>query len=147
MKVCSRCKVEKEAKFFNYDKHHNRIRSVCKECSNERNKEWINNNKEKYYEKKKENYHKNKDKIRWYSVKSKYGITREDYEQMLKNQNGKCAICDTEEAKHWETNNLLIDHCHKSGKVRGLLCNNCNTALGLVDDKIEVLKRMIKYLK
>lgn len=40
-----------------------------------------------------------------------------------------------------------VDHCHTTGKVRGLLCNNCNTALGLVDDKIEVLKRMIKYLK
>lgn len=70
----------------------------------------------------------------------RYGITDEDYGELLKSQDGKCAICGIE-AK------LNIDHCHDNGHVRGLLCNQCNTALGLFKDNINNLLTAIEYLK
>jgi len=64
---------------------------------------------------------------------------------MLEEQEHKCAICSTSDA---DLDKLLsVDHCHTTGKVRGLLCNNCNLALGNFKDKIENLKSAINYLK
>lgn len=78
-----------------------------------------------------------------------HGITIDDYESMLKNQNFKCAICgssgeNTEKYKHRP---LFVDHNHKTGKVRGLLCSNCNFILGHAKDDISILENAIKYLK
>lgn len=73
--------------------------------------------------------------------KSKYGMTISDYDAVLENQNGKCAICEETKDKL-----LNIDHDHTTGKIRGLLCNSCNTALGLFQDKEEVIKRACLYL-
>lgn len=76
-------------------------------------------------------------------LKYKYGISLEDYQKLLDSQNGVCAIC-------WDKNiykkTLVVDHCHTSDKVRGLLCDNCNLALGLTKDNPEILLRAIKYL-
>ena len=58
-----------------------------------------------------------------------YGLSREDYQRMLIAQNGACAICHRKSKRR-----LCVDHCHITGEVRGLLCHNCNTALGLLDD-------------
>jgi hypothetical protein len=74
-----------------------------------------------------------------------YGITVEDFDSMIKNQNGECAICGG--VRVIVQGGLCVDHCHKTNKVRGLLCNHCNTALGKFDDNIELLKNAIKYLK
>lgn len=147
MRTCTKCKIEKEEKCFSIDKYHNRLFSWCKSCRNEKNKKWMHDNKDKIKANKKEKYQENKEKVRWQIVKRKYGISENDYLEMLKQQKNGCAICGTMDAKHWETNNLLIDHCHNTGKVRGLLCNRCNTTLGLVNDDIKILKRMITYLK
>lgn len=65
----------------------------------------------------------------------------EEYEQKLKDQNGKCAIC-KQESEH----RLNIDHSHETGKIRDLLCRNCNYALGHAKDDINILKEMINYL-
>lgn len=73
-------------------------------------------------------------------LKSRYGITPEDYEKMFKKQKGKCAICGIKKDK------LDIDHCHTTKKVRGLLCGSCNRALGLLKDNTEFLNNAIKYL-
>lgn len=73
-------------------------------------------------------------------LKSRYGITLEDYEEMYKKQKGKCAICGIKKDK------LNIDHCHNTRKVRGLLCGSCNRGLGLLKDNIEFLNNAIKYL-
>lgn len=78
------------------------------------------------------------------SYKRNFGITLNDYNIILKNQKGKCAICKQKESNG---KNLSVDHDHKTGKVRGLLCNNCNRSLGLLKDDISVLKNCIKYLK
>ena len=74
------------------------------------------------------------------SYKREYGISIDDFNQMLIKQNKHCKICNQEMIKP------NIDHCHNSGKVRGLLCWNCNIALGYFKDNIENLKSAIKYL-
>ena len=74
----------------------------------------------------------------------KYGITVEEYKNSYKEQNGLCAICgNSPKQKGWR---LSVDHNHNTGKFRGLLCGNCNSALGMVDDNIEILQNMITYL-
>lgn len=72
-------------------------------------------------------------------------MSLEEYEYMFNSQNGKCAICNSFET-HDKHGVLAVDHDHKTGKIRGLLCFKCNTALGSVDDNIEILKNMINYL-
>lgn len=79
-----------------------------------------------------------------------YGITVQDYEQMFEAQSGLCMICNTEgfvmnEKRH--KMKLVVDHCHSTGVVRGLLCHNCNRALGLLHDDISRFERAISYLK
>jgi hypothetical protein len=78
-------------------------------------------------------------------LKLKYNITPEDYNRMLDQQNGCCKICNV----HYLTLNriLAVDHCHTTGRVRSLLCNNCNTGLGLFKDNIELMKKAIDYLQ
>jgi hypothetical protein len=68
---------------------------------------------------------------------------------MLKKQNGVCAICGNKEIRKnnkGEIRALSVDHNHKTGKVRALLCGNCNQTLGIFNENIDVLKKMIKYL-
>ena len=78
-------------------------------------------------------------------LKCKYGISLNDYEQMLEEQNGCCAICKAHYTKFSKL--LAVDHCHKTGKIRGLLCINCNTALGKFKDNPFVLQTAIDYLE
>ena len=73
-----------------------------------------------------------------------YGITIEQHNQMLEQQNGVCAICG---GLNKNGKNLGIDHCHRTNKVRGLLCMKCNLTLGAVDDSIELLANAIRYLE
>lgn len=72
-----------------------------------------------------------------------YGLSIDDFNKMYGNQNGKCCIC----SKFVEGTKINIDHCHKTGKVRGLLCWNCNMAIGYLKDNIDNLKNAIKYLE
>jgi len=75
------------------------------------------------------------------SLKRKYGITHDAYNMLYERQEGKCAICGNPE------NLLHVDHNHTTGKVRGLLCNNCNGGIGFLNDDIKILEQAIKYLK
>jgi len=79
----------------------------------------------------------------------KYGISLKNVKELLHNQKGLCAICQKEGFKMHEGvfMNLNLDHCHESGNVRGLLCHNCNRALGLFKDDINIMKRAIDYLE
>lgn len=72
----------------------------------------------------------------------RYGITVKDYDSMLKSQGGVCAICKRESRKR-----LYVDHCHTTGKVRGILCVSCNFAIGLMDDDISIIEKSIQYLQ
>jgi hypothetical protein len=93
------------------------------------------------------NKHKHVLRKKVYSWNKTYGIniTYEVYLQMLKQQDNKCAICLTSDKDLEKL--LSVDHCHTTGKVRGLLCGNCNLALGNFKDRLENLENAIIYLK
>jgi hypothetical protein len=74
----------------------------------------------------------------------KFGLTLEDYDLMFNNQYGCCAICGRLHSEFKKK--LAVDHCHSTGKVRGILCSNCNSILGHAHDSIEVLQKAIDYL-
>lgn len=86
------------------------------------------------------------DRQRKYQLMDKYGITEDDYNSMLKDQNGKCAICETTTPTgKWKR--FAVDHCHITGIVRGLLCNECNRGMGLLKDNPELLLKAANYLQ
>lgn len=87
-------------------------------------------------------YHAHKDKYRDWFMRRTYGITLATYEELLRQQNGGCAVCHKKPQKR----HLDIDHCHKSGKVRGLLCASCNTALGHLQENATFFKAALVYL-
>lgn len=76
-----------------------------------------------------------------------FGITLEDYNDMLIKQDFKCAICGSKLPKNSKAKHFVVDHDHKTGKVRGLLCQCCNFGLGQFQDNIENLKNAIRYLE
>jgi len=78
-----------------------------------------------------------------YRIARKFGITYQDYMDMLEKQNNKCAICETD----MSIKKLVIDHDHKTGKIRGLLCNPCNTAIGSLGDSLKNINNAAKFLK
>ena len=81
-------------------------------------------------------------------LKRTYNITAHDYNEMFREQKGLCKICNSEGfvmAKHHKMK-LVVDHCHTTGEVRGLLCHNCNRALGLFQDSVPNLQASIAYL-
>lgn len=89
---------------------------------------------------------------RWkHKLKFHYKITPEQYEEMFKNQHGNCGSCDLKETrKHHLTGVILrlaVDHCHKTDKIRGLLCSKCNTNLGHFGDDLNGIMNLVKYLE
>lgn len=99
--------------------------------------EWRKKNREKDRLMKRKFYLENKDRIdlleRDRQYKKKYGISLKDYNNLLKEQNGVCYICNTDKAGP-RTTHFCVDHCHTSGKVRGLLCVKCNASLGWYEE-------------
>lgn len=75
-----------------------------------------------------------------------YGLTEADFDAMMVAQEGRCAICGSTETKAKNKKRLTIDHCHKTGVVRGLVCHNCNVGLGTFGDDISVLRAAVAYL-
>lgn len=79
-------------------------------------------------------------------LKCSYGITPEDYDRMLLEQNNSCAICNTKKPTgKWKV--FAVDHDHNTGKVRGLLCNECNRGIGLLKDSLTILSSACNYLE
>ena len=81
---------------------------------------------------------------REHALKSKYGMTLEDYDQLLEEQGGGCAVCGATKSLGRDT--LNVDHCHTTGKIRGILCSECNMALGLLGDDPERIRKLEEYL-
>lgn len=108
---------------------------------------WKENNPErvKYYRK------NNVDKYKNNQLKCKYKISLDDYNRMFAEQKGLCAICNNSELSiHNNTGKIMrlaVDHDHKTGKVRGLLCGQCNQALGKFKDDSELILKAYNYLK
>lgn len=99
-------------------------------------------------------YQENKERVkevhRRYHYRTKFKLTVEEYETKLAQQNYVCAICKKPEIVYeWRTGNvrkLSIDHCHHTGKIRGLLCTKCNHALGFFNDDPAIFQEAIDYL-
>lgn len=141
MKICSSCREEKHLdKFYKRKSSPDGYAPHCKICDNDRRKEWRKNNPEKQQQSQRNR-----------NLLTRYGITLDDYEELFKKQDCKCGICGTEEnysghtgpRKEWS---FSVDHCHITGRIRGLLCNDCNRALGLFKDNPEILKQAISWL-
>lgn len=123
-KKCPRCKLEKESSAFQRSSQNvDGLSTYCKLCRSEQ--------KKKQY------------KCR---LAGKYGITIQDYNKMLIEQNGRCAICSSEDPKG-RGSNFHIDHNHATHKVRALLCANCNTGIGLFLEDVGIMRRAISYLE
>ena len=116
MKVCSRCKLEKNSKeFYSNPRTSSGLRTECKPCSKEKGT---------------------------IQVIGRYGLSKEEYYSLLENQNGVCAICFKKDKIR-----LAVDHNHNTGKVRGLLCSNCNRGIGLLKDSTAMLLSAAQYLQ
>lgn len=147
-KFCNRCKKFKYKKSFYRDSTKtNGISSRCIICIKEIGKErWAKEGNTPQYKKKKRAYYF-KNKARWQneSLKRLYNLSRKDYLLLLKKQKNKCAICNKKASEF--KRNLAVDHCHKTGKIRGLLCINCNRGLGSFKDNSLFLKQAKNYLE
>lgn len=153
---CSTCKVLKDTDCFSKNKSRaNGLHTQCKECNKaqylknaEGRKETMRNyNKENASLRNSRAKEYQKDgRARWWDIKKKYGISKEQYEQLLQKQNNKCSICGVEHIDS-HRKRLFIDHNHETGKIRGLLCQPCNTGLGHFKDNPVLLKKAVQYLK
>jgi hypothetical protein len=83
-----------------------------------------------------------REKVKWARIKKLYGLNADDVERMKRQQNSQCRIC----CISLTDKNTHIDHCHKNGKVRGLLCSRCNQAIGLLDENVQRLDKVKSYL-
>jgi len=128
MKKCSRCQIEKELTEFSKDKRlASGIGAQCKQCVNERHGIWYEANKDLAFTLTKDWQKRNPDKVKYYSRTRdlrRYGLERSDFENMLDLQEGKCNVCLKE-----FLSTPCVEHCHKTKKVRGLVCKHCNTSL------------------
>lgn len=113
--------------------------SVCKECQEKTNAKWRTKNPLYSVKRAASGYWRGP--YRWIRIKERYGLTKKEYEKMLENQGGVCALCGgVNGGKH-----LVVDHDHTTEVVRGLLCGGCNQALGFFEKKGWV-KRATAYL-
>lgn len=132
MRICNACEEEKPLELFYRDKRDSEGRQRrCKSCQSERARVYYERNKEDY----KRRYERDAERQRMLAAIRRYGITEEQYYNLP----NECEVCGSDK-------NLAIDHCHKTGKVRGRLCNNCNTALGLLKDNVEVIESLKRYI-
>ena len=153
MKNCTKCLSYKPLEEFYKSKYtKDGAHSRCKVCSNKASVDWYKQNSDVERLKKQSWRKRNPSKVKSQNRRDalrQYGLSLNDWEQIFNKQNGLCAICDLPETS---TNRgvlmrLSVDHCHSTGKVRGLLCSKCNKAIGLFGDRPDVLRNAAKYLE
>jgi hypothetical protein len=149
MKRCPKCGEEKAAECFSRDTtRRDGLQRQCKPCLRVNAAAWRGANRERGA-KYQAAYHaanrgrRNEEKVSQ-RLRRLFGITLADKAALLASQGGVCAICKT--AK-WSKHGPHVDHCHKTGKVRGILCHNCNVALGMMGDNQRRLRAAIRYLE
>jgi hypothetical protein len=134
LKQCVVCKETKTENLFYKDKR--RSMGLAREC--------------KVCKKKEEHLSRKNDPERWYKkrhrslLSEKYGITIHDYNRMFDKQNGCCLICQRHQTILKKR--LFVDHDHQSNEIRGLLCQRCNFAIGLLDESMEIFMRALDYI-
>ncbi|GAC1501546.1 MAG: hypothetical protein NVS1B10_05800 [Candidatus Saccharimonadales bacterium] len=150
VKTCCDCKQEKSVEEFH--KRTGRLdgrHSHCTECAAQRFQERYAENKEQIKEFARKRNKANPEKVRDAWLRSAYGITAEDYQNMLMSQGGTCGICGGNETsfnKLGLRKPLAVDHCHTTNIVRGLLCTRCNMAIGLMHDNPDIAEAALLYL-
>jgi hypothetical protein len=110
---------------------------LCRVCDRLKNKDYYKRNPERAAEYRRAA--REDGRSRSYHL-SRYGMTVKDYDDLYDQQGGLCKLCLCK-------SKLVVDHCHLTGRVRGLLCTKCNTGLGKFNDDIDMLKKAINYLK
>jgi len=150
MKKCTKCKKIKSLDYFPLWKYSkDGFNQRCKDCHNKYRVQWAKNNpikKKQSSEKWLLNNLDYRQKVTLKSLlKNKYNMTLDDFDLLNKNQKGRCYICGKNKNNE-RFKRLSVDHCHRTGKIRGLLCNNCNSILGLANDNIDILTNCIGYL-
>lgn len=164
MKLCPRCKnVLSKRQFFSENTSKDGVSFACRRCESKRKKEarlnnpelvekhrangrrWYKNNKEHKNAQNKAWKENNPNKFREGNLKSRFGITIQDFNNQLVVQKNRCAVCGihADELTYY----LSVDHCHKTGALRGLLCKKCNLGLGHFNDDIKILKAAVFYLE
>jgi hypothetical protein len=160
MKTCKTCKEFKSLDSFRIASDNRDGRQgECKECKKKKKAEWHAQNPGLWAAQSKAQRLKdvakanaatkkwrdaNPDKVKALFIGKRYGLTLERWNEMFAYQEGKCAICGTHQDQL--KLELAVDHCHKTGKVRGLLCVRCNRAIGLMEDNPELLHSAIVHL-
>lgn len=144
-KVCVNCDLEKpEADFPTDPQRPARLYSYCKRCKAERMRAANKRYRERHP-------HRARRRDRAWHLAKRYGITVAAYEELLRSQGGCCAICGTLEPVPVRGVSsgfsLAVDHDHKTGAIRGLLCSPCNLGIGSLADDPERLRRAVRYLE
>lgn len=130
-KQCRKCTEIKALTCFSKSTtHKDGYYASCKKCRSISSSKWNKANRERT----------TNNSLLW-----KYGINLDQYQLMLTQQEGKCFCCKKDQSQL--TQALSVDHCHTTGKVRGLLCQECNKAIGLIKDNVETAERITQYLK
>ncbi len=150
-RLCCRCKRVKPLKEYNTDRGTgglNGLHRACRECQREKGRIYYGKNRERIKAQTRKRH--DKDRLRPQYVRRErsqryrrnYGITVKQYDQMVEDQNGTCAICGFSEFNK----RLAVDHDHITGQIRGLLCAGCNTRLGILEND-EFCTKAKKYLR
>ncbi len=144
-RVCSDCHQELPCSaFYPRFERSGHVRSYCKPCANIRARDYRRTNPDSGRRAAKKWYQNGgSNKIRENRLLKKYGISLRQFEEIEKAQNGKCAICGMVPT----STRLHVDHCHKTGKVRGLLCVVCNRGIGQFSESVELLHSAARYLE
>ena len=146
IKICNKCKEEKPlSEFYKMKTGKFGVKGRCKICEKEIDRIWRKNNIERERERSKKYNKSNPDKVKNNQLKRNYNITLKEYNEMFEHQEGKCFICNIHQSEFKKL--LSVDHNHETGKVRGLLCDGCNSILGRANDNITILENAIKYIK
>lgn len=142
---CPRCKQILPLSDFHPSRAENRGSRYCRSCSREYSRNLYQRDKLKGQVTRRASYQRNK----MQTIARRHGLTREQYQRMIQLQRDKCAICGKPESHKYKGKVvwLAVDHNHKTGKVRQLLCRSCNLMLGLVEENLSVLRKAISYLK
>lgn len=166
MKTCTGCANTKPLADF-YTSSTGKAKGRCKACTLERQRQWRRENPdganaasrawqlrnpERVQERRRRYYEADRvgqrERTRRATLIRQYGITVEQFDELMAAQGARCAICRITQAEYMEATKrrFAVDHDHKTGRVRGLLCNQCNTALGLLRESPALVERAADYL-
>ena len=150
IKECNQCNLIKPLTDFYFDKAKGH-RKECKICRVATVREWRIANKDKCRKTERMWYHADADRARDASLRAKYGINLNQYNELSKSQKDVCAICSQPESTidpHTSLPRVLaVDHCHETNRIRGLLCDRCNVGLGNFKDNPNLLDSAASYLR